>query len=99
ELKIGQTMLVYLIYCSIGRFFIEGMGTDSLMIGDVLRTAQVISIVTGVVAILIWIYRNKNYNLPKYGNMEGIYDTDNKRKKKQYKTKGRPVNKKHKRKK
>lgn len=99
KLKIGQTLLLYLIYYSIGRFFIEGMRTDSLMIGDALRTAQVISIITVIVAAAIWIYRSRNYNLPKYGNVDGVYDPDNKRRKKQSKTKGRPVNKKHKRKK
>ncbi|WP_462419947.1 prolipoprotein diacylglyceryl transferase [Salinicoccus sp. Marseille-QA3877] len=99
KLKIGQTMLLYLIYYSVGRFFIEGMRTDSLMIGDVLRTAQVISIITVVIAIAVWIYRNRAYDLPKYGDVDGVYDPDNKRNKKQSKTKGRPVNKKHKRKK
>lgn len=99
KLKIGQTLLLYLIYYSVGRFFIEGMRTDSLMIGDVLRTAQVVSIITVVIALAIWIYRRVNYNLPKYADVDGVYDPDNKRRKKQSKTKGRPVNKKHKRKK
>lgn len=99
KLKIGQTLLLYLIYYSVGRFFIEGMRTDSLMIGDVLRTAQVVSIITVGIALAIWIYRRVNYNLPKYADVDGVYDPDNKRRKKQSKTKGRPVNKKHKRKK
>lgn len=73
KLKIGQTILLYLIYYSAGRFFIEGMRTDSLMIGDVLRTAQVISIILIVVAALIWVYREMKYNLPKYGSVHGIY--------------------------
>lgn len=73
KLKIGQTMLLYLIYYSAGRFFIEGMRTDSLMIGDVLRTAQVISIVLIAAAVVIWIYREMKCDLPKYGNVHGIY--------------------------
>lgn len=73
KLKIGQTILLYLIYYSAGRFFIEGMRTDSLMIGDVLRTAQVISILLIVLAVVIWIYREMKYDLPKYGQVQGIY--------------------------
>lgn len=73
KLKIGQTILLYLVYYSAGRFFIEGMRTDSLMIGDVLRTAQVISIALIVAAVIVWIYREMKYDLPKYGNVQGIY--------------------------
>src|SRR5699024_5174486 len=60
KLKIGQTFLLYLIYYSIGRFFIEGMRTDSLMILGVLRTAQVVSLSLIILGIVLWIYRNKN---------------------------------------
>ncbi|CAM4255622.1 prolipoprotein diacylglyceryl transferase [Lacicoccus alkaliphilus] len=98
KLRIGQTTLLYLIYYSAGRFFIEGMRTDSLMIGDVLRTAQVVSIITVIAAIVIWIYRNKKYDLPKYGAVQGVYDPDGKRRKKRSRSKGQVVNKKHKRK-
>ena len=98
KLKVGQTMLLYLIYYSAGRFFIEGMRTDSLMIGDVLRTAQVVSILTVIAAIVIWIYRNKKYDLPKYGAVHGVYDPDGKRRKKRSRPKGQVVNKKHRRK-
>ncbi|AKL95636.1 prolipoprotein diacylglyceryl transferase Lgt [Clostridium aceticum] len=48
----GQIFLLYLILYSIGRFFIEGLRIDSLMIGP-LRTAQVISIVTIVGALIV----------------------------------------------
>jgi phosphatidylglycerol:prolipoprotein diacylglycerol transferase len=54
-LRRGDLLPVYLIWYSIGRFFIEGMRTDSLYIGDTgLRTAQVISIIMilGGVALL-----------------------------------------------
>ena len=49
----GEVMCWYVIFYSIGRFFIEGLRTDSLMIGP-LRTAQMISLVlilvcTGIV--------------------------------------------------
>ncbi|GAA3733809.1 prolipoprotein diacylglyceryl transferase [Salinicoccus jeotgali] len=73
KLKVGQTILLYLMYYSIGRFFIEGMRTDSLMIGEQLRTAQLISIVLIVVAAGVWIYREMKYKLPKYREVQGIY--------------------------
>ncbi|HIW12644.1 MAG TPA: prolipoprotein diacylglyceryl transferase [Candidatus Salinicoccus stercoripullorum] len=73
KLKVGQTILLYLIYYSAGRFFIEGMRTDSLMIGEVLRTAQVISILLIVLAAAVWIWREMKYDLPKYGSVQGVY--------------------------
>ena len=67
HLKIGQTFLLYGIWYSIGRFFVEGLRTDSLMLTSHLRIAQVISIVIMLVAAAVWIYRNYKYQLPKYG--------------------------------
>ncbi len=49
----GQIFLLYLILYSIGRFFIEGLRTDSLMIGP-LRMAQVISLL--IVAVYAGLY-------------------------------------------
>lgn len=49
----------YLIWYSIGRFVIEGMRLDNLMIGDTLRTAQVASIILIIGAVITWIYRRK----------------------------------------
>lgn len=40
----GQLICLYMILYSVGRFFIEGLRTDSLMIGP-LRVAQVISLI------------------------------------------------------
>lgn len=48
--KRGITISIYLIYYSIGRFFIEGLRTDSLMLGP-LRMAQIISIVLIIIGI------------------------------------------------
>ena len=57
NLRRGEMVLFYLVWYSVGRFFIEGMRTDSLyLIGD-LRQAQVISLVTIAVAIIIFVYR------------------------------------------
>ncbi len=58
----GEIFLLYLGLYSVGRFFIEGMRTDSLMLGP-LRMAQVISI--GFIAFgfgTIWFIRKRNAN-------------------------------------
>ncbi|MGL4521161.1 MAG: prolipoprotein diacylglyceryl transferase [Bacilli bacterium] len=66
----GELFLSYAIYYSIGRFFIEGLRTDSLMLTDTLRMAQVISIATIVVSIMIIAYRRtKMKNEPLYNTM------------------------------
>lgn len=52
----SSIFLFYLTWYSVGRFFIEGMRTDSLLIGG-LRTAQIVSLITIVVAVAIYVYR------------------------------------------
>lgn len=59
NLKNGEIFFSYLIWYSVGRFFIEGMRLDNLMIGDTLRTAQLVSIILIVGAVLLWWYRRK----------------------------------------
>ncbi|MEO2077791.1 MAG: prolipoprotein diacylglyceryl transferase [Bacillus sp. (in: firmicutes)] len=56
----GELFLSYVIWYSIGRFFVEGMRTDSLMLGS-LRMAQTISIVLVVLAVAIIIYRRTKH--------------------------------------
>lgn len=68
RLKIGQTFLLYTIWYSIGRFFIEGMRTDSLMLTEHIKMAQAISISIIVVSIIIWLYRYR-YKVPTYGTV------------------------------
>ncbi|MCD8487311.1 prolipoprotein diacylglyceryl transferase [Kamptonema cortianum] len=57
HLKLGTIFLLYLIGYSLGRFWIEGLRTDSLMLGP-LRIAQLVSL--GAIAIglagLGWLY-------------------------------------------
>ncbi len=57
QLKVGTLSFTYLITYSIGRFWIEGLRTDSLMFGP-LRIAQLISL--GAISIgligLFWLY-------------------------------------------
>lgn len=57
RLKIGTIFLTYLIAYSLGRFWIEGLRTDSLMLGP-LRIAQVISLVQITLGLigLWWLY-------------------------------------------
>lgn len=56
NLRRGELFLSYVIWYSIGRFFVEGMRTDSLMLTEHLRIAQTISIalVIGAVALLVF---------------------------------------------
>lgn len=53
----GEIFLSYVIWYSIGRFFIEGMRTDSLMLTESLRIAQTISIGLIVLAVVLIVYR------------------------------------------
>lgn len=57
----GELSGAYLILYSIGRFFIEGLRTDSLYIGP-LKTAQVMSLIGIAIGafLLINVYRRKN---------------------------------------
>lgn len=54
----GAVLSGYLVLYSIGRFFVEGMRTDSLMIGP-LRMAQVISIALILLGVAIWFIRRR----------------------------------------
>lgn len=61
KLKTGELFLSYVIWYSIGRFFIERLRTDSLMLTETLRMAQVISILLIFLAIgLVWYRRVSN---------------------------------------
>jgi phosphatidylglycerol:prolipoprotein diacylglycerol transferase len=68
KLKSGTIFLSYLITYSLGRVWIEGFRTDSLMLGF-LKIAQVISIASIVLGIigLTWLYIFKKY-LPDISN-------------------------------
>jgi phosphatidylglycerol:prolipoprotein diacylglycerol transferase len=59
KLKVGEIFLSYLAWYSFGRFFIEGLRTDSLMITDTLRAAQVMSVVLIIGSIALIVYRRK----------------------------------------
>ncbi|GAX91208.1 prolipoprotein diacylglyceryl transferase [Effusibacillus lacus] len=54
----GQVMFSYLILYSVGRYFIEGLRTDSLMLGP-LRVAQLVSLILILagIALLYWAWK------------------------------------------
>ena len=70
SLKRGELFLSYLIWYSIGRFYVEGMRTDSLMLTSSLRIAQVVSLVLIAGGIfLIWYRRSKGYAQYNYNEL------------------------------
>lgn len=64
----GEVFLSYAIWYSLGRFWIEGLRTDSLYLWSTdIRIAQLVSILTIIVAIVLMIYRRKKVkDLPLY---------------------------------
>lgn len=54
----GEVFLLYLSLYSVGRFFIEGLRIDSLMLGP-LRVAQVISLIIILLSTAIFIYKKR----------------------------------------
>lgn len=69
DLRRGELFLSYVIWYSFGRFFIEGMRTDSLMLTSSIRMAQAISIVL-IIGSFFFIYYRRRYAkpLPAYGD-------------------------------
>lgn len=64
NIKLGVLSSFYFIYYSIGRFFIESLRTDSLMILN-LKMAQVVSIfgiIIGIIMFIISYKKNIKYN-------------------------------------
>lgn len=66
HLRVGDTLCLYLIWYSIGRFFVEGLRTDSLMLTEHIRVAQVMSVVLIIVGIVIMVIRRVKYKTPQY---------------------------------
>ncbi|MCY6960597.1 prolipoprotein diacylglyceryl transferase [Clostridium brassicae] len=57
RLKNGSIFYLYIILYSVGRFFIEGLRTDSLMIGH-LRMAQIMSLILIIIGTTLLILKN-----------------------------------------
>ena len=60
----GQLLVDYIFLYSLGRFFIEGLRTDSLMLGPI-RMAQLISLVGILVALVVRYFLLKRKALEK----------------------------------
>ena len=54
----GEIVLSYVMWYSFGRFFIEGMRTDSLMLGS-LRVSQVLSLILVIGSLILFIVRRR----------------------------------------
>lgn len=63
--KQGEVFLTYVMWYSFGRFFIEGMRTDSLMLFN-LRVSQILSIVLFIGAVILIFYRRRDHTNPWY---------------------------------
>lgn len=61
DLKSGSLFYIYLLLYSVGRFFIEGLRTDSLMLGSI-RVAQLISLLL-IILCLILILKPRSKNI------------------------------------
>ncbi|AKJ16637.1 prolipoprotein diacylglyceryl transferase [Staphylococcus aureus] len=72
HLKLGETFFLYLTWYSIGRFFIEGLRTDSLMLTSNIRVAQLVSILLILISISLIVYRRIKYNPPLYSKVGSL---------------------------
>ncbi|HHV8920455.1 TPA: prolipoprotein diacylglyceryl transferase [Staphylococcus aureus] len=72
HLKLGETFFLYLTWYSIGRFFIEGLRTDSLMLTSNIRVAQLVSILLILISISLIVYRRVKYNPPLYSKVGAL---------------------------
>ncbi|MDD2377473.1 MAG: prolipoprotein diacylglyceryl transferase [Bacilli bacterium] len=71
-LKIGQLTSIYFIWYGIGRFLIEWLRTDSLMIGD-FKIAQIVSLVMIVFGFIMMIFLNRGSRFKnQYNEMSDI---------------------------
>ncbi|MEJ7541781.1 prolipoprotein diacylglyceryl transferase [Staphylococcus intermedius] len=66
HLKIGETFFIYIIWYSIGRFYIEGLRTDSLMLTETIRIAQAVSIVCIIIGVFFIVWRRLKKDVPYY---------------------------------
>lgn len=69
-LKEGEVALLYVIWYSFGRFFIEGLRTDSLMLFGNIRVSQMLSAILFIGGLVIFVIRRKKNNLSFYGTQK-----------------------------
>ena len=68
-LKRGQLTCLYLMYYSVGRFFIESLRTDSLMLGG-FRVAQIVSVAMFAIGLIAFMI------LSRKGRFEDLYNEE-----------------------
>ena len=68
--KVGELSGFYFVWYSIGRFFIEGLRTDSLMLGP-LRIAQVVSLIAFIIGIVLIVRAKKGSRFDNLYEKEG----------------------------
>ncbi|MBQ7139908.1 MAG: prolipoprotein diacylglyceryl transferase [Bacilli bacterium] len=61
-LKIGTLTSLYLMWYSAGRFMIESLRTDSLMLGE-FKVAQIVSIILFLIGLIIFIFTHRGSKL------------------------------------
>lgn len=69
-LKVGQLTCIYLMWYSFGRFFIESLRTDSLMLGG-FKVAQIVSVILFVIGLLVFMV------LSRKSRFEDLYSEPN----------------------
>ncbi len=69
-IKTGQLTCIYLMWYSFGRFFIESMRTDSLMLGG-FKAAQILSIILFVGALIVLMVISRK------GKFQDLYNSEN----------------------
>ncbi len=67
--KVGQPIAIYLMWYGLGRFIIETMRTDSLMLGG-FKMAQIVSVVMIIIGVLIIMITSRK------GRYEDLYSQD-----------------------
>ena len=70
-IKIGATTSIYLMWYSLGRFFIEAWRTDSLMLGG-FKVAQIVSVIMILIGLIVIMITGRK------GRYEDLYDQDEK---------------------
>lgn len=70
-LKRGQLTALYLMYYSVGRFFIESLRTDSLMFGA-FKVAQLVSVVLFIIGLFMFMIISRK------GRFEDLYNEEQK---------------------
>ncbi len=65
KVKDGVLTGIYLVWYSLIRFFIEGMRTDSLMLGSI-RVARLVSLLLFITGLFLIFYRRKDTRINRY---------------------------------